>query len=343
MILSICSAAIFFVMARPFNIKKDITLNSTLSLLTEPDDGIEPVLAMIRTATTSVDLVMYELDDARIEAALASDEKRGVAVRVILSSGYKGASTTMNRAEFAFLYANGVPVRWSPTYFSLTHEKSLVVDGTHALIMTFNLVSKYYATGRDFGIFDDDPRDIAAMERTFNTDWKGSGMVDPVRVAQGGNHGDGGDDLVWSPGSAESLIDLIRSAKKSLYIYNEEMGDMDITKAFIDAAERGVAVYVDMTGASEWKWEFEELMTAGVHVRTYVDSNDAPLYIHAKMIIVDSGSAFARAFVGSENFSATSLNENRELGIMISNQSIIAGLMKTFSADWRDAMPFLLY
>jgi len=96
-----------------------------------------------------------------------------------------------------------------------------------------------------------------------------------------------------------------------------------------------------MTGADEWRWEFEELATAGVHVRTYADTDDAPLYIHAKMIVADGGTAGARAFVGSENFSAGSLDYNRELGIMVSDPAIINSLIKTFAADWQGATPFV--
>jgi len=246
----------------------------------------------------------------------------------------------VNAPAYNFLLVHGVTVQWSPSYFSLTHEKSLVVDNDRALIMTFNLVSKYYPTGRDFGIVDGDAHDVAAMEGTFGDDWKGSGATDLAMASLGGNNGDAGDDLVWSPGSEPVLIDLISGAQKSLYIYNEEMADSDVTKALIDAAERGVAVYVVMTDASEWKWDFAELATAGVHVRTYADADDASLYIHAKMIVADNGTADTRAFVGSENFSAASLGKNRELGIMISDPTIIASLMKTFAADWRAATPF---
>ena len=325
--------------------------NGALSLIVEPDEGIAPVLAMISGAKSSLDIVMYELDDTQIESALAADEARGVAVRVILSGGYKGAPPTVYTAAYDFLSAHGVPVRWSPAYFSLTHEKSLVVDGNRALIMTFNWVSKYYVTGRDFGIVDDDQRDVTAMERVFGDDWQGSNGAGSGRLGSGtsgnanddyggGNDDAAGDDLVWSPGSESTLIDLIDSAKKSLAIYNEEMADMNITKALIDAARRGVGVYVVMTGSSQWKWQFAELATAGAHVRVYADTNDAPLYIHAKMIVADSGSASARAFVGSENFSNGSLDENRELGIVTGDQYIIAELMKVFAADWRGATPF---
>lgn len=336
-----------FIVPKFFVEQHSAAFDGELSLITEPDDGIAPVLRMINGATKSVDLVMYELDDAQIEAALAADDRRGVAVRVLLSPGYDGAPSRVNGAAYDFLFARGVAVRWSPSYFSLTHEKSLVTDGSRALIMTFNLVSKYYMTGRDFGIVDRNARDVPAMERTFNDDWRGSGTgvnsgVAAGNVLLGGNNGDAGDHLLWSPGSEQALINIISRAKESLYIYNEEMADMNVTKALIDAGEHGVAVYVVMTDAAEWKWNFAELATAGVHVRTYADDASAPLYIHAKMIVADAGRASARAFVGSENFSAASLGRNRELGIVTDDKDIITPLINTFITDWHGAPSFVL-
>ena len=40
-------------------------------------------------------------------------------------------------------------------------------------------------------------------------------------------------------------------------------------------------------------------------------------YIHGKVVEADYGTPPARIFIGSENFSNTSLNRNRELGLII--------------------------
>jgi len=152
------------------------------SLVIEPDDGIAPVRAMIQSAARSVDLVMYELEDRAIESDLVAARKRGVVVRVLLSTGYEGEPSTVNQAAYDSFYSHGVAVRWTPDHFALTHEKSLVVDGTEALIMSFNLVPKYYPTGRDFGIVDRDSHDVAAIEGAFNADWEGS--VAPADAAE---------------------------------------------------------------------------------------------------------------------------------------------------------------
>ncbi len=74
--------------------------NTTLSLITEPQDGITPVLSIINNATSSIELVMYELTDTQIEQALVAAQRRGVSVRVLLNEGYYGAPSTANTSAY---------------------------------------------------------------------------------------------------------------------------------------------------------------------------------------------------------------------------------------------------
>ena len=295
------------------------------ALIIEPDDGTAPVAALIWNATRSVDLTIYELNDHAVESALIAAERRGVAVRVLLSAGYGGAQPASgNQAAYDALRAGGVSVHWSPAYFALVHQKTLVIDSATALIMSFNLAEQYYATGRDFGIVDHDAKDVLAIEKTFTNDWNGNPA--PALAA---------DDLVWSPGARTALIALIASAHTSLLVYNEEMADAGIENALIAAARRGVHVRIIMTASDEWTDALGRLSTAGTEVRTY-PATKSSLYIHAKAIVADG----AKAFVGSENFSATSLDDNRELGIMVTDQAIIRPLVTTFENDWSGATKF---
>ncbi len=299
-----------------------ISPQAPLSLVIEPDDGITPVANALAQAHSRVDLVVYELEDPQIEAQLAADEARGVAVRVLLDD-LSSFGKHPNQAAYDFLKSHGVPVEWTPRYFPLTHQKTLVVDGSEALIMTFNLTPKYYPTSRDFAVDDDDARDIAAIEGAFDSDWQGS-----QRAASDG------DDLVWSPASSATLLALIATATTSLDVYNEEMADPRIIAALEAASQRGVSVRVDMTYDTNWKAAFNELAVAGAQVRTY--SSSATFYIHAKAIIADG----AKAFVGSENFSAQSMDSNRELGILIARPDIIGSLEATFDQDWSGSRPY---
>jgi len=290
----------------------------TFSLITEPDAGIASVLTLIKNATSSIDLVMYELKDKTIADALLDTQKRGVAVRVLLNEGYYGKEETLNEPAYEYLKSEGVDVRWTPNIFALTHQKTLIVDKSKALIMTFNFAPEYYATARDFAILDTDQNDVSAIENTFTSDWSDQNTL----------AGDG-DDLVWSPGSDGNLLLLINSAKKQIDIYNEEMADSSIINALINAEKRGVNVNVVMTYESTDKNAFAELKNSGVNLHLF---HGEKFYIHAKMILADDD----YAFLGSENFSYTSLNQNRELGIFLSDPTIINSLYKTFYTDFNN-------
>jgi cardiolipin synthase len=295
------------------------------SLITEPGPGNAPVVSRINAAQKSIDLVMYTLDDNEVVQALSAAMARGVVVRVLLNGGYYDKKEKRNEGSYAALLSLGVPVRWTPGYFALTHQKTLIVDDTEAFVMTFNLQQKYYATGRDFAVADTDPADVAAVEKTFNADWEARQIVAPQ-----------GDTLLWSPGSEDELLYLINSSVSTLDIYNEEMADADITAALVAAAVRGVAVRVDMTYATNWKPMFIKLAVAGVRVRTF-PSSSKKIYIHAKVIIADG----TRMFLGSENFSDTSLNKNRELGLVLSAPQVLAQVQAVFDADWAKSRPFV--
>ena len=300
-----------------------VSAQAPVSLITEPDDGMAPVLQAIHGATTSIELVVYELEDASVGEALVEAQSRGVAVRVLLDN-VNTFGNHPNQAAFDFLQAHNIPVEWSPQYFALTHQKTLITDDAQVLIMTINLTPQYYDSSRDFAIADLDPADVSAIEAAFSADWSGERAM-----ASNGN------DLVWSPGSAPTLLAMIQSASTSLDVYNEEMADPRVISALESAAQRGVRVRVDMSYDTNWKSAFQSLSAAGVSVRTYASS--AAFYIHAKVIIADH----AEAFVGSQNFSTPSLDDNRELGILLTRPSVLSSLEETFEKDWAGSRVFV--
>lgn len=187
-------------------------------------------------------------------------------------------------------------------------------------MVTFNLTRQYYASSRDFGIADTNPADVRAIEVTFANDWNGAEATAGV--------GSGG--LVWSPGSERAQLRAISSAGGELDVDNEEMADRAVESALEKAARRGVDVRVVMICSSGWESAFEALTASGVFVPTY--AADASFYVHAKLIL--SG---GRALVESENFSTTSLDRNRELGIIVTSPRIVLSLKATFERDYAGA------
>ena len=56
------------------------------------------------------------------------------------------------------------------------------------------------------------------------------------------------------------------------------------------------------------------------------------LFVHGKMVPADDGAA--SAYAGSQNFSASSLDRNREPGIISVNPEVLKGLRDVFDSDW---------
>jgi phosphatidylserine/phosphatidylglycerophosphate/cardiolipin synthase-like enzyme len=276
-------------------------------------------------ARHSLDLTMYELTDPTVESILAGDAARGVRVRVILDGRLERSHNT---SAYDYLRARGVTVRWSSGRYFVTHEKAFVVDDTTAVVMSLNLASRYYATTRDVAVVDDDRRDVDAIESVFGADLNGSATGTPA-----------GDDLAWSPGqSASDMLALIRSARTSISLESEELADPGVIDALLAAQQRGVAVHVVMTYQSDWVSAFNRLSRAGAQVS--VLHGETPRYIHAKILAVDAGHRDQRVLVGSQNISTASLREDRELGIVLLQPTMVHRLADLIATDGAAGQPW---
>jgi cardiolipin synthase A/B len=273
----------------------------------------------IKDASSSIDLTMYELQDTTAEDDLAAAESRGVDVRVILDHREQDE----NQSAYTYLKNHGVGVVWSWSKYYFTHEKCMVIDNSTADVMTLNLQSQYYSTTRDFAVVDTNASDVSAIIAVFNADYAHKSITPGA-----------GADLVWSPTTSEAdLTSLINNAKSSLEIYSEEMDDPTITSDLVKAAESGVSVkVVGENEDGEYDSEYNELYKAGVQISYY--SNPDGYYIHGKVILADYNDSTAKIFIGSQNFSQTSLTENRELGVIISDSSIESAINSDFSTDF---------
>lgn len=169
-------------------------------------------------------------------------------------------------------------------------------------------------------MLDTQPADVAAIVAAFNADFRGHRAIASA----------GSGDLVWSPGAATTVLNMIKAAKRSTDLENEEMAYAPASAALCDAAERGVAVRVVMTYASEWRSDFARLEHCGVTVHLY---HGQRYYIHAKLLVIDG----RRALVSSQNLSTGSLQYNRELGIKVTNPAAVGDLARDFGADYAAA------
>jgi hypothetical protein len=291
---------------------------SSLSLVILPDQGENAIYNFVNSATSSINVTIYELKDTTLENDLVAKEKAGVTVRVILDQAQKSYDT----AAYNTLTAGGVGVVWSSTAFTYTHQKTITVNGAESYISTGNFDTTYYATSRDYGVFDTNAADVSAITAVFNADYAHTSITPSD-----------GTDLVWSPTDSQTqLLALINGATKSLDVEQEEFSDTALINALVSALTRGVTVRVVLEDPSSYSSEVSKVENAGGQVTGY--SSSTGFYIHAKTVIADYGTSSAKAFAGSENFSSNSLNDNRELGLITADSGVVSGLESTFNGDF---------
>ncbi len=302
---------------------------STHTLIVEPDDGRTAVLQALNAATKSIDLTIYELTDSQIISALESAQARKVIVRVLYN--WNSFTTRMRQTDITpaiqKLTQAGVQCKPAPATFEVTHEKAFVIDGSSAIVMSFNLTAQYFGQTRDFGIITTVPAEVAEIASVFEADWANKSITPKV------------PSLVWSPvNSSARLTALIGGAKHTLDIYCEELDDPGTLGAMVAAAKRGVQVrFIAAVLSSEGQ------VNGNARGVTYLQNGGVDavcksfLYIHAKMALTDFGTANAQGFIGSENFTCVSLTKNRECGILFTDTAILQRLNSIYTSDWAEA------
>lgn len=282
------------------------------TVFVEPQAGAKPVLSLLAGARHSIRLEVYELTDADVLGALRAAKRRGVLVQVLLEQHPYGGSSYARRA-YDNLRSAGIAVRWAnEAAFTFTHEKAVDVDNTTAGIFTFNLSYSAFDSNREFGVISHSATDAKQVGAIFNADWNRT-------RATLTNH-----SLVVSPINARgALTRFIDSTRTSLDLYEEEMLDRSIENHLASAVRRKVSVrLITSRGSSGVAW----LRRHGVKIVLM----ESP-FVHAKAMVADG----RRLFIGSENMSSTSLDRNRELGILIDQSSLASQVGTTFQADWQ--------
>ena len=283
----------------------------------QPGDGRAPLLDEIQAAQHSIDLEIYIVTDDAILQSLEEAQRRGLHVRVILEEHPFGGGGGQEEV-FARLESAGIAVRWGNPVFRFSHIKTMIVDQAVAIIMNQNLTQSAFSANREFGVVTNRSDAVQAAAAIFAADW--SRGVEP----------DAGPLVVSPTNAREQLLALVGGVRVSLDLYAEVLRDPQLLDALAAAAERGVRVRIIVSPSADFAAEVDELAASGVAIRL-----SRSLYIHAKLIVADG----ERAFVGSQNLSATSLDQNRELGIIVADPVNLARLSRTFAIDFRAASP----
>lgn len=297
------------------------------SLVVLPDDSAGPVLDAINLAKKSIRIKVFTFSDTTALRALVHACHRGVATRVILNADRPGRDER-NKAVAKKLRAAGIEVLDGSPEFSVTHEKSMVVDGAMGFVQSFNWEPENLKETRDFAVLTRDAVEVEEIIDCFEADWERQ----PFTPKEDSN-------LIWCPGNGrQRLAYFIDHAQESLVVQNERFHDSVIIERLVRARTRGVKVHVLTRAAHSLSAEKLAEGISGLQIMHDVGikiHNIKHLKLHSKMLLADE----ARAIIGSINISAGSFDKRRELAIEVADVELVERLTAVAHKDWKNSNP----
>lgn len=337
--------------------------NATAFVL--PDDTTI-VRETLRSARERILVGAYTFSDPAVARILTRAVDRGVTVRVLVEGGPVGGLTQTQARTLDRLTAAGVDVRvlgGPRARYVFHHAKYAVVDD-RALVLTENW--KPAGTGgnasRGWGVRIDDSDTAAALASTFAADagWRDARPWSGVRtgrtfVAEPAANGTFPSEfepepvrvrnvrVLVAPDNAEAeLVRLVDDADTSVRVVGPTVGaDGPFVGALLRAARRGVEVRLLLSGA--W-YVSEENRVLADRLNDLAEREGLSLEarlaaprgrfekIHAKGMVIDGDTAV----VGSVNWNAHSVRENREVAVVLEGEEAAQYYGRVYRADWQD-------
>ncbi|MDR7925615.1 phospholipase D-like domain-containing protein [Acidithiobacillus thiooxidans] len=292
-------------------------------LYIEPQAGVSPILQVIQSARHTLNVGVYYLTDRPILRAIQAAKTRGVDVRVIIEGKPYGMKSWQVRKEEKAIEATGAQLHLAPYRFtshgsqwSFYHAKYLA-SGHEAEIGNPNFAWSDFHDARNYLYVTQNPTIVKAVNAVFNADWNN-------RRAPAWTH----QVLVLSPGTSVKQIAQVIDQPGPIAIEDEEIGPYAPTLDAIAAKGKLARVIMPANINAQDKKDAAFLEAHGVQVRLLPVK---PIYVHSKLVVGNT-----LAYIGSENLTRTSLERNREIGLLLNGRDITE-LQTQINKDWRAA------
>ena len=275
---------------------------------------LDTLISQMDAANEKIYVEVYIFTEKRMREALIRAHDRGVEVKVLLENNPYQA-TSLNDDTYALLEKAGIDVRWSdPLNYSLNHSKLLIIDDI-TYISTGNFSYSLFKNNRDFLLqlwkweVSEKLSELFFLDYTHELSW----------VFQ--------KNLVISPYNSRQKIEfLLRHAEKTIDFYFPYIQDTWLENILFEKSQS----WVKIRGIVEEAFYKENTEL----IKKYADKKIVltPLTsskLHGKILVVDE----KYMYLGSINFSSYSMDENREMGIILKESSLISQMQKIFSSD----------
>jgi phosphatidylserine/phosphatidylglycerophosphate/cardiolipin synthase-like enzyme len=274
-----------------------------MKLIVQPDAGITPIVNAIKQARRCINVLIFRLDRSEIAHALEAAVARGVRVRALTAHANRGGTKSLRKLEMQLLAA-GITVSRTADDLVRYHGKLMIVDDKILHVYGFNFTGLDMLKSRSFGVISKNEKLVNEASKLF--------MADFDRLTYTPAY----ERLVVSPENArERLGRFISGARKQLLIYDPQVSDDAMLRLITERIKAGVDVRI--LGRVEPKWNVKSEKFPGKR-------------LHIRAIIRDG----KRGFVGSQSLRRLELEKRREVGVIVTDVSVVKQMQEIFEKDW---------
>jgi phosphatidylserine/phosphatidylglycerophosphate/cardiolipin synthase-like enzyme len=141
-----------------------------MKLIVQPDSGIAPIVAALRRARKTIDIIIFRLDRGEISKALQAAVARGVQVRALTAHKNRGGEKNLRRLELELL-EGGVTVSRTADDLVRYHGKMLIIDQAILHVYGFNFTAIDTETSRSLGVVTRNKKLVSEAIKLFDADF----------------------------------------------------------------------------------------------------------------------------------------------------------------------------
>jgi len=274
-----------------------------MKLIVQPDAGIAPIVTAIKQAKRSVDILIFRLDRPEIARALEAAVARGVRVRALTAHQNRGGTKSLRKLEMQLL-EGGVTVSRTADDLERYHDKMVILDNKILHVYGFNFTGLDIEKSRSFGIVTKNEKLVNEAIKLFTADFDRQPYTP------------GSDRFVVSPENARDVLArFLGGARRQLLIYDPRVSDAAMLRIITERIKAGVDVRVFGKVDSTWNVKSEKYPGKRLHIRAFIRDGK-------------------RAFIGSQSLRRVELEKRREVGVIITDESVVRQMQQIFLDDW---------
>ena len=306
-----------------------------------PDDGRGLYLDALDSARHDIRIEICVIEDPEILQHVQAAIARGVRVRAVVDRG-KYEALAAEQANLAqYLTGPGGELHLSNPVFPRSFPKVILIDDRPYVYGSACLDTTTFVQYRDFATSGDDAGVSRSLHRLFDRDWASSAPPGAPTTTYAPTPPITAPGLIVAPvNAATQLTALFQSARHTLDVYSEELGNSALEGELAAAVARGVRVRLiaptEVNGATPALDALQvsslgTLASEGVDVHVSAGAQDRRTpYMHPRAALVDGRTVY----LGSVSLAPDSATVNREVGLLSHSPKLARVIARQFAADF---------